>query len=423
MKVALLTTYDTGGAGIACRRLSKALMQEGVECHLVMRKSSLTDSHIMAMESCGGFSALRAKCNFYLERLVIWANNRFSRHQLFSVSIANVGSDISRLKVIQEADVVHLHWVNQGFLSLHDIAQLAKLGKPLVWTLHDMWPIAAICHYAGDCQHYKVGCHHCPFLPHSGGPNDLSARVFSKKMEQLSPLPLHYVACSEWLASKARESALTANYTIQSIPNPIDTTLFSPQDVAQSRAKWQLPQEKQLILFGAMKVSDQRKGVTYLIEACQLLAKAHPEWSDRVGIVTFGEASDELRSALPFQFYPLRFVADEQEIASIYSAVDLFVIPSVEDNLPNTIMESLACGTPCVGFRVGGIPEMIVHRNSGYVADYKSSVDLAEGIRWSLQANSEGDLSRAARESVLARYNESHVAQQYIDLYTKIGEE
>ena len=179
-------------------------------------------------------------------------------------------------------------------------------------------------------------------------------------------------------------------------------------------------QGKKLVLFGSLKITDKRKGVDYLIEACKLLAEKHPEWKESLGVVVFGNQSQQLQEQLPFHVYPLPYIKNEHEIVNIYNAVDLFAIPSLEENLPNMIMEAMACGVPCVGFNVGGIPEMIDHLHNGYVAQYKSSEDFANGIHWILTEPEYDELSAQACRKVLGNYSESIIAKKYTDVYNKI---
>ena len=187
-----------------------------------------------------------------------------------------------------------------------------------------------------------------------------------------------------------------------------------------ARERLKLPSNKKLILFGSVKITDKRKGIDYLIGLCNILANKHAELKDQLAVVAFGKQSEQLADLLPFKVYPLDFVQDEHQLVDIYNAVDLFVTPSLEENLPNTIMEAMACGTPCVGFNVGGIPEMIDHLHNGYVAQYKSSDDFANGIYWALTDPDYPSLCEQACRKAVSHYSESSVAKRYIDLYNKV---
>lgn len=359
--------------------------------------------------------------NFVWERVVIWKANRFKKNNLFAVDIANTGTDVTLLPEFQQADIIHLHWINQGMLSLHTLKKIFASGKPIVWTMHDMWPCTGICHHARDCNKFQTQCSYCPFIYGGGSKKDLSYRVFKKKKELYLQTPITFVTCSQWLEKRARTSALLEGKTIINIPNPLNINLFKPRNRAESRAKYGLPQDKKLLLFGSVKITDKRKGIDYLVEACHMLAEKYLEMRETLGVVVFGNQSTQLESMLPFQVFPQNYVSDEKELVNIYNAVDLYVTPSLEENLPNTIMEAMACGIPCVGFNVGGIPEMIDHLHNGYVAQYKSAEDFANGIHWALTENEYPALSKEACRKAVSSYSERIVAKRYIDLYNKIS--
>lgn len=400
---------------MAASRLMESLKNNGIKAKLLVRDKQTEQISVVALKQ-----SWRLVWKFVWERIVIWKANRFKKQNLFAVDIANTGTDITSLPEFQQADIIHLHWINQGMLSLRNIDKILASGKPVVWTMHDMWPCTGICHHARDCNKYEQECHHCPFLLGGGGKNDLSHRVFLKKQALFSGRPVTFVACSRWLEGLAGKSALFSGHTVTSIPNPINTNLFKPRNKREARSKLMLPQEGKLILFGSVKITDKRKGIDYMIEACQLLAAKHPELKDELGVVVFGNRSDQLKPLLPFKVYPLDFVSNEHRLVDIYNAVDLFVTPSLEENLPNTIMEAMSCGIPCVGFNVGGIPEMIDHLHNGYVAQYRSSEDFANGIYWVLSEPEYATLSEQACRKAVANYSEGAIAKRYIDVYNKI---
>jgi glycosyltransferase involved in cell wall biosynthesis len=419
MKVVLISTFKTtGGAAIACKRLMKALQKAGMEVKLIVRDKTTDDTDVITVNA----SYLKRKINFIRfvwERFIIFVCNKFSKKNLFAVSIANTGTDISKLPVVKEADIIHLHWINQGFLSLKNIGQLVKTGKPIVWTMHDMWTFTGICHYAGDCTNYWKGCKSCVFLKKTSG-QDLSTKIFNRKHKiHKNATNLSFVGCSNWIANCARQSALSTGInTICSIANPIDTQLYNVLPKSKARQKFNLPENKKLILFGAIKVTDERKGLKYMIDACNILTQKHPSLQQDLAIVVFGKNTDLLKYLFLFPVFCMNFVSGAQDMVALYNSADVFVIPSLEDNLPNTIMEAMACGTPCVGFNAGGIPEMIDHKVNGYVAEYKSAEDLATGIVWCLE-NCD-NLSAEARKKALSHYSENIVAKKYIDLYNKL---
>ena len=418
MKILILnTTEHTGGAAVAANRLLRALLRQGVSALMLVRDRATDDPAVVSLDRGAALRWLNF-LYFVWERLVIYLCNRLSKRNLFQVSIANTGINIRRTAAFREADVIHIHWINQGFLSLDEIARIIASGKRVVWTLHDLWPATAICHYPGDCVKYRTDCSACPMM--SENPLvDLAKRVARRK-GKIDWRRVTFVGCSEWIARTARESVWLREARFVSIPNPIDTTLFWPIDRREARQRLGLPEEKRLILFAAAKLSDTRKGAAFLLEACRLLAA---EMEGELEIILMGSDATELSALSLVTVRALGYISGAEKLAEAYSCADLFVIPSLEDNLPNTIMEAMACGTPCVGFRTGGIPEMIDHEVNGYVAESRDSADLARGIAWVLRHPEPGNLSAACREKVMRCYQESVVAKKYIALYQKLIQE
>lgn len=412
MKVLFICTNDIqGGAAIAASRLLHTMRRAGCEASMVVRTKSGNDSEVFTAGN-KRVNALR----FYWERAIIWLYNRLSRKNLFDVSIANTGIPITKLAAFKEADVVHLHWVNQGMLSVKEIGQIFASGKKVVWTMHDMWPFTGICHHAGDCTAYTVGCGQCPYLK-TPSRNDLSRSVFKRKQSAYKTGNITFVACSRWLKELAEKSPLIQGHQFTSIPNPIDTETYRPLDQREVREKLHLPLDKKIILFAAVKASDKRKGIDYLAEASKLLA----HHSENMLFLIAGSRGEEIEQQLALPAKNMGYTSPRQ-MPELYNAVDLFVTPSLFENLPNTIMEAMACGTPCVGFHIGGIPEMITHGENGYVARYKNAADLARGIEWVLQDEVYATLSVNARQKVLDEYTHEKVAQQYKQIY-EYGEE
>lgn len=417
MRVLLVNTSErTGGAAIAANRLCEALGNNGVKAKmLVSRKETglitVTEPH----------NRLQYKLNFLRERLTILAANKFRRHRLFEVDAANCGIDITGLKEFRQADIIHLHWVNQGFISLAGIAKIVKSGKPVVWTMHDMWPFTGICHYTRSCEQYKDECGNCPILYGRGAPNDLSHRVFVKKLRLLGNARIAYVGCSDWLANCARESRLLEGKRILSIPNPINTKLYQPDSKTEARKALKLPQDKKLLLFAAFRVTNKIKGIDYLCEAIRMLVEKNPALGNEIAIVAVGKESEALAGALPVDVYPMGYITNEHRMIKTYNACDLFLIPTLQDNLPNTIMESMACGVPCIGFDIGGLPQMIDHLENGYIARYKDSADFARGIEWALSQTDTRALGEKARTKVMASFSETAVAKLYTKLYKELS--
>ena len=406
MRVLIVNTSErTGGAAVAASRLMKALNNNGVKAKMLVR-----DKESDSLTVVGLPKSPMLHWHFLWERLVIFCRLHFSRKNLFQIDIANAGSDITKLREFQEADIIHLHWINQGMLSLGGIRKILRSGKPVVWTMHDIWPATAICHLTLGCQSFTDRCAHCKYLPGGGGSNDLASHIWQKKQQLLAEGSIYYVACSRWLESEAKSSALLKSQKITSIPNPIDTHLYKKGNKQEARQRLGLPQDKKLILFASQRVTNENKGMSYLVEACRQLG-------DSYEVVILGGHAEEVVAQLPMKAHPLGYVNDEQRVIDVYNAIDVFVLPSLSENLPNTIMEAMACGVPCVAFKVGGIPEEIDHKKNGYVAAYRDAADLAKGITWVLQEADYELLSQQAVHKVTQCYSQQSVAMKYLDVY------
>lgn len=415
MRVLIVNTSEnTGGAAVAANRLKEALNNNGIKAKMLVRDKESDDITVAQLNK-----SWHQKWDFLWERFVIYMRLHFKRDNLFLIDIANAGTDITKTREFKEADVIHLSWINQGMLSLKGIRKILESHKPVVWTMHDLWPASSICHYARNCRNYEKQCGNCPLLPGNGSSNDLSTRIWKKKRKILERNSILFVTCSRWLADKAKKSGLLSGQKVISIPNPIDSRAFTKENREEARLYAGLPEGKKLILFVSQRVTDKRKGMDYFITAINKMVEAHAEMKDNCGIAILGGKAEELADKLPLPSYPLGYVSEEKKIASIYNSVDLFVLPSLEDNLPNTIMEAMACGVPCVGFNTGGIPEMIDHLKNGYVAEYKSSDDLARGIHWVLSEADHQSLSNEAMKKVNQCYSQYAVAMKYIEAYNQ----
>ena len=413
MRILIVNTSEqTGGAAVASNRLLKALNKMGVEAKMLVREKETDNANVIKLHK-----HYLQKIYFLFERLCIFFNLHFRKKHLLEIDIANSGNDITSLSIFKKSDVIHLAWINQGMLSLNSIKKIITSDKAVVWTMHDLWPATSICHYPKRCKRYESSCQHCPILPANGSEKDLSAKIWAKKNKVYNSGHIYFVTCSKWLCKEAKHSSLLKEHTIQSIPNPIDTHFFKPLDKHEARKKLNLPNDKNIILFVSQRVTDNRKGMDLFIEAINHIAKEFPEIKKNSCIAILGGHAEEIASQLSLPTYPLGYVSDKENIIDVYNAANVFVLPTREDNLPNTIMEAMACGVPCVSFKVGGIPEMIDHLHNGYVAKEHNPQDLAQGIKWVLNNANYTQLSTAAIEKVIHTYSERNVAEQYINLY------
>lgn len=416
MKILIVNTSErTGGAAVAANRLKDALNKHGEKAKMLVRDKETDDLTVVELSG-----SMLSRWRFLWERWCIFVRLHFSRRHLFELDIANTGVEITSLPEFKEADVIHLHWINQGMLSLNNVRNILLSGKPVVWTMHDMWPATAICHLTLGCRRFQSACQQCKYLPGGGSANDLAARVWRRKQQLFEGQSLIMVACSRWLSGEAKRSALLNRQRIEAIPNAIDTSVFKKTDQSAAREALGLPTDKLLVLFVSQRATNVNKGMGYLAEACRKLVEAHPVMKERVAVMVLGGHAEEVTSELALPAYPLGYVSDPQRIVQVYNAADVFVLPSLSENLPNTIMEAMACGVPCLGFKVGGIPEMIEHKKTGYVAQYKSCDDLSAGLYWLLAEADRDELSAAARRKVCREYSQDAVALRYTEVYNEV---
>lgn len=416
MKVLLINTFETqGGAAIACKRLYTALnKREEVQAGLLVNERQTNETEIIEVADTKGKKFIR-KYRFFLEK-AFFMLKEVSKKERFSFSTAFLGSNVCNHPLVQEADILHIHWTNNSFLSHKNLEQLIRLNKPTVITLHDMWYFTGGCHYAGECTGFMHDCGNCKFLKHPK-PHDLSYRI-KKRKERIYAPNITFVACSTWLAEVAKTSSLLRSAKVMSIPNPIDTTVFKQQDKLQSRSRFHLPEDKIVILYVAAKVDDERKGYKYLAAALKKLYDSDSALKKNLEVMVMGNVKD--REEIDFHF-PTHFVGSLSKpdvIVSCYNAADLFIAPSLEDNLPNTIIESMACGTPVVAFNTGGIPDIVDHMQNGYLAKYKDADDLINGIEWTI---GQSNLAEKCIEKVAATFSEKVVSDRFIELYQSIS--
>lgn len=412
MKIVLLNTYDIqGGAAIATYRLHKGLRKSGVDSRLLVQYKKSDDFTVVGTQ--GRFERILSYFRPYLDALM----NRVYRKKQRALFSAALVPDFLAKKIDRfNPEIVHLFWVAGGFFR---IETLKDIKAPVVWTLHDMWPFTGGCHYDDECGKFQNACGDCPIL-NSGSVKDLSYHVLKRKVDAWGQLPMVIVATSHWLADMARASTVFKDKRIVVIPNGIDTDKYKPIDKAVSRQAWELPLDKNLILFSAFSAtSDKRKGNQFLVPALE--AMAAEGWGENTELVIIGASAPEHPVNLGMKVHYIGNLGDEISQVLLYSAVDVTVAPSMQENLSNTVMESLACGTPVVAFKVGGMPDLIEHTLTGYLAKPFEVDDLATGIKWVIESKSRHTaLSQAARKSVLEKYALEKVSNQYIDLYQDI---
>ena len=414
MKIAILSNSDIeGGAARAAYRLHKGLKSIGIDSQMLVQEKLSNDATVLAPKTRLEQGIARGKLTIETLPLKLYPqrdDTTFSIQWLPDRIVPQINQIAP--------DIINLHWINQGYAQ---IETLAKLKPPLVWSLHDMWAFTGGCHYNQDCDRYTISCGACPQLG-STKDWDLSRWVWQRKTKAWKNLNLTIVALSSWLANCARESSLFKDLRIEVIPNGIDTNRYRPINRQIAREVLNLPQDQQLILFGSLKAtSDKRKGFHLLQPALQDLSKSG--WYSRLELVIFGADRPENQPEFGLKSHYLGTLNDDLSLSLVYSAADVFVLPSVQDNLPNTIMEAIACGTPCVAFNIGGMPDLIEHEQNGYLAQPYETEDLAQGIAWVLENEERHQkLSFRAREKVEEEFTMEIQARQYLSLFTEILE-
>lgn len=312
-------------------------------------------------------------------------------------------------------DLVHLHWVAGATLTPGGVA---RLRRPLVWTLHDMWPFTGGCHYDDGCGRHTARCGQCPLLG-STRLHDLSLWNWRRKRRHWHALSLMVISPSRWLAVLASRSTLLGEHPVRVIPNCIDTARYRPLPRAQARDSLGLPQRCPLILFGAMNATaDPRKGYRFLQPALARLASQWRGPGEGPMALVFGGERPATPPDFGMRVRYLGALSDDASLAAAYSAADVFVAPSTQENLSNMVMEALACGTPSVAFEIGGMPDLIEHRVNGYLASSFDPEDLSMGIQWVIEdARRWKVLSHAARTKVESTFALAPVAQAHVEVY------
>ena len=414
MKISLLSTNDiANGAGRAAYRQHQSLQDLGVDSQMLVQTKQTKNKQVKGfLDNRSKAENIVANAREIADRLPLKLYSGFDS-TAYSLQLLpdNISSQVNRFN----PDVINLHWICRGYLQ---IETLAKFKQPLVWTLHDMWAFTGGCHYDRNCQKYLDSCGACPQLG-SRKERDLSRWIWQRKAKAWRNLNLTIVTPSLWLAKQARASSLFKDVRVEVIPNGINLEQYRPIDKAIARELLSLPQDKQLVLFGAVNAtSDKRKGFHLLEPALQELS--NNGWQDKVELVVFGADKPAIPTDFSFKTHYLGRFNDDLSLALVYSAADVFVAPSIQENLANTVLEAIACGIPCVAFDIGGMPDMIENQRNGYLAKPYQIEDLARGVTWILENEERYQkLATRAREKA-HEFGLTRFARQYLSLYNDI---
>ena len=413
MRILHLNTTDTaGGAARGAYWLHRALRDLGVDSWMMVDRKHSDDDTVLEV-SAGSRRILRA----LRSRLDGLPLHFYGNTDESYWSVGWVPHKLDKCIRAIRPDVVHLHWISDGFVPIHE---LRRIDGPIVWSLRDMWSFTGGCHYTGYCEKYRERCGACPQLK-SHRERDLSRSIFRQKQKQWQGLDIWAVPISRWLAEQARASAILAYHPIEIIPNGIDVRRFRPADQLRARKRLGINLDRPLIAFGAVNsTTDRRKGFGKFCEAVNRLS--HQGWRDKIEVVVFGNADTPANGFDPG--LNVRFMGpldDDSTISAIYSASDVTVVPSIQEAFGKTIIESFACGTPVVAFRASGPADIIDHKRNGYLANPYEAGSLADGIEWCMADRARtAELGRRARHKAVTEYDILSVAQRYMSLYQRI---
>lgn len=410
MKVLLVSNYDIkGGAARASYRLHKGLQSMGVNSQLLVGSKSSNDENVRLMPTTLGenFKGIRAKLNRLPLKLYPKLGKVIFSPQWVPDSLA---SEVAKIN----PDVINLHWVCEGYMQ---IETLPKFNKPIVWTLHDMWAFTGGCHYSENCDRYLEACGSCPQL-HSTKDADISRWIWQRKAQSWPNLDLTLVTPSNWLAECAKSSSLLNKYPVKVIANGLDAEVYKPLNRPQVRASLNLPQNKHLVLFGAMQgTGDRWKGFPLLVPALQSLSKSG--WQDKIELLVFGSSPPE-NPDVGFKTHYLGRLEDEC-LAQVYAAADVMVVPSRYEAFGQTASEALACGTPVVAFDVTGLKDIVDRQHNGYLAQPYDSEDLARGIAWVLEnPDRHQKLCIHARQKAEKEFTLEIQANRYLSVFNEL---
>jgi len=420
MKIVTLSSKDIyGGAAKVAYRLHKYLLGENINNIFLVNNKKSKDNSVTTVTSLhkrrGKISSLLHKyqlINREKNRIKKWKKYIPTRedkvHMDLEVSLLE-----NNLKEF-DFDLLQLHWVGESFVNF---TEFENISQPVVWTLHDCFAFTGICAYFESCEKFKSHCGNCPQL-HSGFEKDLSYEVFEQKLERYKDIDFHIVCPSNWLALETAKSKLLGKYPISVIPNGIDSSFFFPIPKKDAKISLGLDVDKKVILFGGIGINgDTRKGGHLFVETLSHLKQIYPS-ENQIEFIIIGAIN--LDYDLGYKTTFLGYVDNEILMRIAYSAADVCVVPSMYENLPTVIMESLACGTPVTAFNIGGNPDMVEHRINGYLATPYDTNDFANGIKFSLENNIDNILSLNARKKVLENFKIEDVGARYIQLYESI---
>lgn len=395
--------------------LQNALLDQGIDSHILTIKADLQNKNRVIE---------LPKASLYLTGIKILESLRI-RYNLKSAeypfNTSAHGYDLVDMDLVSEADIIHLHWIC-GMVDMRGLAQLASLGKPVIWTCRDIWAYTGGCHIEYEsCDRYTLGCMDCPFLRKG---SKLAHQVITNKHRWLANAPITYIAPSRWMQRNIERSIL-GGQRCEYIPNTRDFDIYRAysRDEMEQILKVDIAEEFDgyiNVLFGATSARIPYKGFRYLERLMERLRSDDPELADRIMIHIVGNFDEASEALSGYKIKRWGFVGDRHVMAAIYSLNDIFITPSVADNLPSMVMEALGCETPVLAFDTGGTSDMLEHQVSGYLAGYKDEDDFYHGLKWIIDNNAGNVLGAAGRKKMLADFSYDTVVDKHIALYKEL---
>ena len=402
-----------GGAFITSDRLHRSLLAADIDsAYAYGRASQGSDS---ALTELGGYYAMGSKTHL-AEAALTKVSRKIGLNDITRLSTFNLLQE----SFFQQASVLNFHNLHSDFFSYLALPKLTEL-KPAVWTLHDMWSFTGHCAYSYDCDRWQTGCGQCPYLAEEPMvQRDATALEWKLKDWTYDRAKLTVVAPSRWLCEQAKQGLL-GRFDVRHIPYGIDTQIYQPLDPQYCRHFLGIPASKRVLMFGAQSLTNARKGGDLLFES---LAALPASLKADTLLLTFGSDDDQMLKTLGMETIGLGYVSSDRIKAILFSAADAFVFPTRADNLPLVLQESIACGTPMVSFRVGGVPDMVRPGVTGLLADPANAQDLSVKIVEMLEASEQrSQMRKHCRAIALEEYSLELQRDRYVELYQQLLED
>jgi len=421
MKITHINTFDVeGGAARAVYRLHQGLLMIGENSRILSKYKTSQDNTVIQLivDNVNDDTDLT---NFrYLQTHYIDNNRTSLTNTLFSLCYP--GFELAQLPIIQNSDVINLHWVAGQFQSPLTINNLLELGKPVIWTLHDMWAFTGGCHYSANCQGYEAECLNCPQL--ANNIYGLTSAILQDKLAFFNHPNLVIVTPSRWLADCAKKSRVFRHSRVEVIPNSLNTEVFNVMPKLSAKASLNIDPDEIVLLVGASSAKERRKGFYELIQVLKICQRdkrfAQLILHNKIRVCCFGETIDDFQE-LELMITPLGLIDSDEKLRLIYSAADIYILPSLEDNFPNTMLESMSCGTPVIGFNIGGIPDLVNDEVTGFISPENILQTMANKIiRLTFDSSLRQIMSNNCRQTILDNYTLEHQANIYLDLYREL---